>query len=377
MLREIKVGLLVVAAFVVLGVGVFLVSERKNLFALKNTYFVRFETVAGLATGNPVQLSGVTVGSVESIVLPERVDEQLLTVWIGVDRRFSERVREDSVARIKTMGLLGDKFVEITSGSPQSAMIRSGGEIVAAPATDVDKLIASGGDAVENVVAISYSLRNILARMEAGEGILGELTIDTEAARRGKEALLATVEALSEVSGKLARGEGTLGALIHDDDLASSLEASAVSLGNLLDDLQNGAGPLPALLHDQQTRERLQEMVTKLNGAATDLAELAAGARTGGGLLARLLSDEELGREVSSDLERLIDNLALVSDKLAQGEGTVGRLIDDPQVYEAINDIIVGIDESRFLRWLVRNRQKEGIEKRYETEQEKLEESGP
>ena len=52
-------------------------------------------------------------------------------------------------------------------------------------------------------------------------------------------------------------------------------------------------------------------------------------------------------------------------------------MIDDPQVYEAINDIIVGIDESRFLRWLVRSRQKEGIEKRYETEQEKLEESGP
>ena len=45
-------------------------------------------------------------------------------------------------------------------------------------------------------------------------------------------------------------------------------------------------------------------------------------------------------------------------------------LIDDPSVYEAINDVIVGVDESRLLRWLVRNRQKTGIKNRYREEQQ-------
>ncbi len=64
MQREVKVGLLVVAAFVILGVAVFLVSERRNFFALKNRYYIQFETVLGLAPGSPAQLNGVTVGSI-------------------------------------------------------------------------------------------------------------------------------------------------------------------------------------------------------------------------------------------------------------------------------------------------------------------------
>ncbi len=52
-------------------------------------------------------------------------------------------------------------------------------------------------------------------------------------------------------------------------------------------------------------------------------------------------------------------------------------LISDPEIYEAMNDIIVGVDESSMLRWLVRNRQKKGIKKRYQTEQLELQELPP
>ena len=125
MQREVKVGLLVVVAFVILGVAVFLVSERRNFFALKNRYYIQFETVLGLAPGSPALLNGVTVGSVKRVVLPESVDEEMLTVWINVDRRYGDRVREDSTARIKTLGLLGDKFIEISSGSADSPFLKT------------------------------------------------------------------------------------------------------------------------------------------------------------------------------------------------------------------------------------------------------------
>ncbi|HUP43485.1 MAG TPA: hypothetical protein VM599_09765, partial [Thermoanaerobaculia bacterium] len=55
--------------------------------------------------------------------------------------------------------------------------------------------------------------------------------------------------------------------------------------------------------------------------------------------------------------------------KLDQGEGTAGKLISDPSVYEAVQDVIVGVEESRMLRWLIRNRQKKGIEQRYDSAQ--------
>ena len=73
MSREIKVGMLVLAALVVLMGGTFLIGEKSNLFTRKNRYFVRFDTVSGLATGSPVQLNGVNVGEVTEIVLPRDV----------------------------------------------------------------------------------------------------------------------------------------------------------------------------------------------------------------------------------------------------------------------------------------------------------------
>ena len=377
MQREARVGLLVVAAFVILGVAVFLVSERRNLFALKNRYYIQFETVLGLATGSPVQLNGVTVGSVERVVLPESVDEELLTVWIDVDRRYGDRVREDSTARIKTLGLLGDKFIEISSGSADSPLIPSGGYIPAAAPTDVEKLLATGGDAVQNTVAISYSLRKILERMEAGEGILGELLTDSEAGRSAKEGLVAIMEAVRSITGQIERGQGTLGQLIMDDEIAVKLDESVDRFGSVMASLDEGEGLVADLLHNAETRDRVQTLLRNLEMATESLSSTAEQLQSGDGLLPALINDEETGRQILEELQQMIQNLNLVSERLATGEGTLGRLIEDPAIYEALNDIIVGVDESKMLRWLVRNRQKSGIRVRYDEAIEMQEADSP
>ena len=373
MQREVKVGLLVVVAFVILGVAVFLVSERRNFFALKNRYFIQFETVLGLAPGSPAQLNGVTVGSVQRVVLPESVDEEMLTVWINVDRRYGDRVREDSTARIKTLGLLGDKFIEISSGSADSPLIPSGGYIPAAAPTDVEKLLATGGDAVQNTVAISYSLRNILARMEAGEGLLGELLTDSEAGRTAKQGLVAIMEAVRDITLQIHSGQGTVGQLIMDDDLAVQLTASVNRFNTVLTSLEGGDGLIADLLQNPETRDRVQTLLANLDKTTESLSVAAEQLGSGKGLLPAMLNDEEMAGQILGDLQQMLENLNLVSEKLASGDGTLGRLIEDPEIYEALNDIVVGVDESKMLRWLIRNRQKSGIEVRYDSEVERLE----
>ena len=370
MSREIKIGLLVLAALAVLMGGSFLIGEKSNLFTRKNRYFVRFDTVSGLATGSPVQLNGVNVGDVSEIVLPRDVTKKLLTVWVSVDSHYQSRIRRDSVARIKTLGLLGDKYIEITSGSAASAVVPSGGQIFAAPATDVDNLIASGGDVVENVVAISYSLRRILTRMEAGEGLLGELTTDNEAGRRAKQALLGSLDSLYNISTKVDDGEGTLGALVNDSVLAARMGSALGRIEALLEKLDSGPGALTALLNDETAGRQVRDTIASLNRTAEQLGALMTQLRDGDGLLGRLVTDEELGESVGDNLEELLENLRQLSAKLEEGEGTLAMLIEDPSIYEAINDVIVGVDESKLLRWLVRNRQKTGIEKRYREEQQ-------
>ncbi len=367
--REWKVGLVVLAAIAVLAVAVLLIGEESNLFRRKNHYLIYFSAVGGLNEGNPVQLDGVNVGRVRSIVLPTEATSSQIEVEIEVDRRYEARIRQDSMARIKTLGLLGDKFVDLTAGSPGAEPIPPGGVIPAAPPTSVDKLIGSGEDVMDNVVQISADLRDILRRMERGQGLLGELTSKSETGQRVTDSILQTMESIQRVADQVENGSGPLPRLIHDKELADRMSASVDRLNSILGEVQDGDGLLPSLLHDSKTREQFDATLAQLRGVSENLQGFSKELRDGKGLMPRLVHDKELGDEVTRELQELLKRINDVSRKLDEGDGTAAKLINDPSVYNAINDVIVGVNESRILRWLIRNRQQKGIEKRYEDAQ--------
>lgn len=366
----VRVGLVLAAALAVFALGIILVGEETNLFRRKSRYSIRFETVGGLNSGNPVQLNGVTVGTVEEVILPRDPAESQIRVWIRLDRRYAERVRGDSTARIKTLGLLGDKYVEISSGSPEYAVIADGGEIPTAPATSVDRLMETGEDVMDNVTAITFSLRDILERLERGEGFLGELTTESETGDKMKSSLVSTLESFEQAAEQLSSGEGPLPRLLSDRELGDRLAGSVEKLDNILARADSGEGLLPALLDDAAGKERFDRIMDRLDETIANLEELTEGLAEGDGLLPKLLQDEEYSDEVSRNLAELIERLNRLSEKMAEGDGTVARLLDDPQIYESLNDILIGVDESWMLRWLLRNRQKAGIEARYEEARE-------
>ena len=361
-----RVGLLVMVALALAGVAVFLLGEKQNLFRAKNHYFVRLASANGLQVGAAVQLNGVNVGQVVKIILPEDMGETQLQVRLAVDARFEQRIRADSQARIKTLGLLGDKFVEISSGSPSSPVVPEEGEIPSAPTTNLEQIVSSGEDLMVNVLAISSQLAAILTRMERGEGLLGELTKDVEPGKKMTVELYATLESLRKAAEKIEGGKGPVPRLLNDEALGDKLASSVDRLDSILTKAESGDGVVASLLSDAEQKRKLERAFDSIERAAAEVGKIADRLEESEALLPKLLADEEYGKKVAADLERLLANLAVVSDKLAHGQGTAARLIDDPALYEAMNDIVIGINESKFLRWLIRNRQEKGIEKRYD-----------
>jgi hypothetical protein len=120
------------------------------------------------------------------------------------------------------------------------------------------------------------------------------------------------------------------------------------------------------LLNDAEAAARLRTTLANLERTSADLLALAQEIESSDGLVQRLLIDEEYADRVAGEIEATVARVDRLSRELAEGEGTAARLIHDPQIYQSINDILIGINESRLLRWLVRNRQQKGIEKRYE-----------
>ncbi|HEY4640087.1 MAG TPA: MlaD family protein [Thermoanaerobaculia bacterium] len=376
--KSIRVGLLVSVALVVLMVFLFFIGSEQKIFSRKNEYEVRFDSVAGLAEGNPVKISGVTVGVVKDIRLPRDPKAKDVDISLMVDRKYAERIRGDSRARLKKLGLLaGDNYIDITPGSPRFDALEPGSIIPAQRQTNVDQLISSGEDLVDNFVQISYSLKNVLARIDRGEGVLGELTTAPETKQRMTDTVLTTLNKTNALLTHIESGKGVIGKLVYDDEFAdqlkTSLSSSATSLaaitGKVQKDLDSGNGALPALLSDPEGKKKVYDLVENLKTTSSNLALFSASLKEGQGLVPRLLNDKQYGDQALTEFQQLVHQLDETVKKINTGEGTAGKIINDPTVYESINDILIGINESKMLRWLIRNRQEKGIDKRYDNQQ--------
>jgi phospholipid/cholesterol/gamma-HCH transport system substrate-binding protein len=375
--RRFRVGVVVLVALVFVMFGVLMVGKRAHLFTSKLPYQTQFDSAAGLVSGNPVRLNGVTVGNVLQVTLsPDPADQRVRVVY-EVDRKVAPRLRTGTRASIKTIGLLGDKYVELAGGTAQEAVVEPGGDIKPAPGAGIEKLLEGSGDLLTDLGAIARSLKTILGNTEQGKGFIGELFAPGgEAGGRLANNLNSTLTSLNSVLSKIDRGEGLAGKLLADrrygDQVGRSLQGAVQSLRNVFakieDGMNKGTGAIPALLSDPEGKKKVYELVDRLSATAGNLAAVTDNLKTGKGALPTLLHDEQFGREFTGNLRDLSRRLDSIARKLDNGQGTVGKLINDPAIFDAANHLVVGIDQSALLRWLVRNRQRSGIRKRYATE---------
>jgi phospholipid/cholesterol/gamma-HCH transport system substrate-binding protein len=376
--RNIRVGLLVAVSAFVLMVFVFFIGSEQKIFAKKYEYFIHLPDAAGLAEGNPVKISGVTVGAVRDIYLPQDPKSRTVDITLTVDKKYSDRIRTDSRVRLKKLGLLsGDSYVDISPGTPKFDVLEPGATILAARQTNVDQLLSSGEDLVDNLVQISYSMKNILSRVDRGEGLIGELTTSTETKQRITDTVLTTLNKTNAILAHVENGKGLIGKLVYDDkygdQLTGSISQTAESLrvvsSNLQKNFESGQGAIPALLADPEGKKKVYDLVDNLRVTSANLATFSASMQKGEGIVPRLLNDKAYADEALLQFNQLVTQLNTTVAKINNGEGTAGKIISDPSIYESINDILIGINESKMLRWLVRSRQEKGIERRVETEQ--------
>jgi len=133
-----RVGVLVVMALVFLSTGVFLIGNKDFLFSSTYRLKAEFQNVAGLNNGAAVRIGGIHQGTVKEIDLPSQPDGKV-TVVMNVKSETRNIIKKDSRASIKTEGLLGDKYVEISFGSPKADLIGEDGTIASEMQRDMSE----------------------------------------------------------------------------------------------------------------------------------------------------------------------------------------------------------------------------------------------
>ncbi len=379
--RRFRVGLVVLVALGAIMIGIFMVGRRANLFRKKLPYETRFDSASGLVPGNPVRLNGVTVGNVIEVKLsPDPADSSVQVIY-DVDRRLRSRIRAGTRASIKTIGLLGDKYIDLEGGNVREPEIEIGGQIRPSPNAGIEQLLEGGGDLLSDLSGIARSLKNILGRTEQGKGFLGELTSESPEGARLSSGLSATLASLNAILRKVQGGHGLLGKVLIDDrygkETSDSLRAAIRSMesvfGRVDEQMRTNSGAIGALLGDPEGKKKVYALVDNLSQAAVSLAAVTRQLEKGDGAIPLLLRDEQFGKEFTGNLRRFSERLDSIGRKLDEGHGTAGKLINDPTLFDAANRLVVGVDDSRLLRWLIRNRQKAAIRKEYEKERAKAE----
>ena len=122
---KIRVGIFVLVSLGVFLAVVYMLGARARLFEARYIIHAEFTEVAGLQEGATVRLAGVQIGRVARVELPAEPGGKV-RVSMKIAKQFADRIRKDSEARIQTQGLLGDRIVEITVGSAQTAAVQPG-----------------------------------------------------------------------------------------------------------------------------------------------------------------------------------------------------------------------------------------------------------
>jgi len=135
MSRAFRIGILVLAALGTLAGGIFLIGEKHFLFRRTYRLDAEFQNVAGLNNGAEVRVGGIHLGTVKYISLPHGPNGKL-DVVMEMAESTRPLIRQDSVARIKTEGLLGNQYVEVTFGGEKSPEIQPGDVLKGEPPVD-------------------------------------------------------------------------------------------------------------------------------------------------------------------------------------------------------------------------------------------------
>ena len=206
------VGGFVLAALAALAVMILALSRQEGVFTERYTLVAYFNNVQGLLPNAPVWLAGTRVGRVGSVEFAAREDgKPALEVVLQIDGTVQERIRSDSLASIGTVGLLGDRYVEVSLGTVTGTPLAPGDELRTIDPMDLGLVIDKGAVALDEVAALAANLNAVVEQFDEG---------------RGGEALAGSVAAVGDIVTAVQQGDGLLHSLIYDDYEGGASRAS-------------------------------------------------------------------------------------------------------------------------------------------------------
>jgi phospholipid/cholesterol/gamma-HCH transport system substrate-binding protein len=290
--RTVLVGIFVLVAILIFVAGIFILGGRQNRFERTIRLQAVFEDVDGLRKGNNVWFSGVRVGTVREINF---FGASEVEVVVQIQENVQQYIRKDASVQLGSDGLIGNRILTITGGSPSAPVIQDGDRLAVEKGVSTEEMLASLQENNANLVSITRNLKDLSTGLAQGEGTAGALLRDTQMADNFRDVVanlqqvsMNTVQAsnaLNQFTAKLNTPGGLAGDLLTDTVVFNQLRASA---------------------------EQLQQTIASAEQVANNLTEASTRMTATDNTVGMLLNDEQFGNQVRSTMR----NLETSSEKL-------------------------------------------------------------
>jgi phospholipid/cholesterol/gamma-HCH transport system substrate-binding protein len=283
--HPVAVGVFVIAGVLLFAVGLFLIGNRRMLFADTFEVYAEFANISGLQNGAKVRVAGMDAGEVTSIHVPANPSAKF-RVKLRIREDLHPLIRVDSVASIQTDGLVGNKFVQVEAGTDQAEAVPSNGTIKSREPFDFAEMLQRMSETLDLVTSTIVEVRSGVdaALQSVADTATEAQDLMTDLGKDARQILVAAHQASDNISAIVAdvrQGKGTVGKLMTDDTLFNSLKGitadgqkavaslreAAEQAKGAVADLRGDKGPMKGLTGS------LQQTLASAKDAMADLAE--------------------------------------------------------------------------------------------------------
>jgi phospholipid/cholesterol/gamma-HCH transport system substrate-binding protein len=319
---QVKVGIIITAALAVLFLSVFFSGSIGTLLTPKVTIKADMTDVKGLKNGAPVWLFGIEEGSVTKISLDRRYGT---VVTLSINKNALRFLRKDSTASIQTLGLLGDKYVDLTSGSQTAPPLDPGDMIRGTAQVELTDIMKTSAGSVQKLTDFVDKMGRLVEKIDKSKGTFSKFLEDPALYNNLKD----TSKELSLLARDIRAGHGTIGLLLKDPTLYERLASASGSLEGFSRKLESGTGTLNKLMEDDL-------LYQKLVGAASSMDEFGRKLNDPSGTMGKLLGNPQL----YDNLDSASRKLSLILERIDRGEGAAGKLISDKEMAKDLQEVV-------------------------------------
>ena len=325
---ELKVGITVLIASLVLTILILLMSGTGGIFTRKMTLVSYFDNAGGLREGAPVRLQGVDIGNVTKIRVVSDPARQLapVEVTMKVIPKYHQSIRKDSVTTLSTAGVLGETYIDINSSLAKGLEAQEGDVMTTRESPQIEDVVRASQSTLQNMDSLLKRVDRIIAYVESGQGSIGKVIYDASLYNQ----LNATVAQFQNLVANVANGKGSLGKLLVDDQLYKSANDTVDKLNHIIDDLRAGKGTAGKFLSDSALYDNANKTMASVKQMTDDI-------NAGKGAIGVMARDQEFANK----LKVTMDNVAKLTQELNNPEGSIGKFLHDPALYDNTNNLLV------------------------------------